>query len=597
MAYLPVKTRPNFSAQGATSFLAKKGVDLRDLPQLLSPEFALNIKNFYVTADGGLIKRKGIEKLEEVAGGHPVRMMVAYDNNTLIYAYNDKIAAYDIAADTSTIINTYSVSSSLYSGDRYGGYFFVTNSKSSIGRISRTLAYDNQTSNFTAGAILTGATSGATAVILQDSDSGATGTLTLGYVVGTFQDNEIITDSSTGSATVNGTITWAFATISGSPICRVLRVIGNRLFAGGISEDESGVWYSQADTGTNPPFSTWTTGTNQGDPGKIFFRNAGRVNDVREFGQNIIVVLSEYGKWAFYISVIDSSGTLKKVDEVVMQKVDFGGNTALMTDHGFFYVNESGLWNLVSLGQPNVAFSKQESQESVLLGNAYFQDVDFSRASMVYDPVRKLVLVTCAKDSDTNNFVIVYNVDFKAFTFFDGWNVSKFTDINGTIYASSDLDTKLYQVFNSDSDDGNDIWCEFYQELRMGGLWTRQILKEFYIQGFLSDSSEVRLSFDIYDKDGTFIEDKTVWEWTPQSSNNLSDGFGVASWGTSSWGGDIDLASTVESFDGCDPRISNFQRLRVKITENSQLPLAINWFSVAGRSKTKIRRRKITKVS
>ncbi len=74
-------------------------------------------------------------------------------------------------------------------------------------KVGSALAYDNQTANFTVGLIVTGATSGATARIQADSDGGATGTLTLISISGVFIDDEIITDSSTGSATVNGAIT------------------------------------------------------------------------------------------------------------------------------------------------------------------------------------------------------------------------------------------------------------------------------------------------------------------------------------------------------------------------------------------------------
>tara|TARA_B110000196_G_C21138960_1_gene662744 strand:- start:612 stop:2321 length:1710 start_codon:yes stop_codon:yes gene_type:complete len=70
-----------------------------------------------------------------------------------------------------------------------------------------TLAYDNQSANFTAATQLTGGTSTATATIMKDTDAGTTGTLTLSNVSGTFQDGETITDdnSTPGSATVNGT--------------------------------------------------------------------------------------------------------------------------------------------------------------------------------------------------------------------------------------------------------------------------------------------------------------------------------------------------------------------------------------------------------
>lgn len=71
-----------------------------------------------------------------------------------------------------------------------------------------TLAYDTQTSNFNAGTIVTGQSSGATARIQSDSDSGTTGTLTLIDIKGEFIDNEIITDNGAtpGSATVNGSL-------------------------------------------------------------------------------------------------------------------------------------------------------------------------------------------------------------------------------------------------------------------------------------------------------------------------------------------------------------------------------------------------------
>jgi hypothetical protein len=64
--------------------------------------------------------------------------------------------------------------------------------------------YDNQTTNFTVGSRVYGATSGASATIVKDTDAGATGTLCLSYVNGTFQDNETIHDTDGGEALVNG---------------------------------------------------------------------------------------------------------------------------------------------------------------------------------------------------------------------------------------------------------------------------------------------------------------------------------------------------------------------------------------------------------
>ena len=67
------------------------------------------------------------------------------------------------------------------------------------------LNYESGTSDFTMGATLTGATSGATGVIKWFSGDTASGTLTLKEVSGTFHNGETITDDEGGSASANGT--------------------------------------------------------------------------------------------------------------------------------------------------------------------------------------------------------------------------------------------------------------------------------------------------------------------------------------------------------------------------------------------------------
>lgn len=70
-----------------------------------------------------------------------------------------------------------------------------------------TLNYTAQGANYTAGLVLTGGTSAATAVIESDADAGTTGTLVLSNIAGTFVNAETITDSSTGTATSSGVLT------------------------------------------------------------------------------------------------------------------------------------------------------------------------------------------------------------------------------------------------------------------------------------------------------------------------------------------------------------------------------------------------------
>lgn len=91
-------------------------------------------------------------------------------------------------------------------------YFMAVSAK----RPGAALAYDTQTGQFTAGNIVTGATSGASGRIVADADGGTTGTLTLQDVNGDFVDNEIITDGATGSATANGALTLSNAALAGA---------------------------------------------------------------------------------------------------------------------------------------------------------------------------------------------------------------------------------------------------------------------------------------------------------------------------------------------------------------------------------------------
>jgi hypothetical protein len=65
------------------------------------------------------------------------------------------------------------------------------------------LAYDTQTGGFSEGSTITGANSGATAIIVADHNTNPTGTMTLSDITGTFEDGELITDTSIGSATTN----------------------------------------------------------------------------------------------------------------------------------------------------------------------------------------------------------------------------------------------------------------------------------------------------------------------------------------------------------------------------------------------------------
>ncbi|MCI0482551.1 MAG: hypothetical protein L0213_13310, partial [Candidatus Dadabacteria bacterium] len=279
MLYSPLKSPVSQAVSKITSLFAKRGKNLRDLPQLLDPQWAQEIQNYLITSDGGLEKRKGMTLLFDASSADGILMLEQWTDDVYLYAYASVLAAYRISTDTKTVIKN-DFATSGFDGARYGDYFFIASPDNKIGRVSFTLAYDGQTGNFTAGQVITGGTSGAKAVILEDADAGVTGTLTLGTVSGAFLNNEAITDPPGGAALVNGTLAYTYTEITNAPMASVLKVADTRLFAGNLRDNPAAVQYSEADTGGNPPFTVWNNATTAGAGGKIFYRNAGTVNDI-----------------------------------------------------------------------------------------------------------------------------------------------------------------------------------------------------------------------------------------------------------------------------------------------------------------------------
>ena len=97
-----------------------------------------------------------------------------------------------------------------------------------------TLVYGTMTAAFTVGKTLTGASSGATALITADANAGATGTLTLSHVVGIFTAAEIVSDDNgtPGSATVTSlgtTVTVEFTDPDRSSMFNIGVTVGDIL--------------------------------------------------------------------------------------------------------------------------------------------------------------------------------------------------------------------------------------------------------------------------------------------------------------------------------------------------------------------------------
>jgi len=513
--------------------MSPKGMDNRNLPQLLDVNYAQNIVNYWISGSGQLIKRKGLESLFASLGTDPITLFAKFTDTYYIYAYGTTLSAYDTSTGASTVIKN-DFTGTTFEGEKYGDYFFVTNKTDGLWCVDTSLAIVSYTSY-------------------------------------------------------------------GAPLASQIAVFGSRLLLGDLSTDDTAVFYTGTDDGTNPPFGNvtfFTEGTLMTGAGSIYYRNGGQVTSITSLGETINVFGKE-GKWGFQIVPENLSGVYYKTDETIYSRQDFGGGRgAITTPVGLIYVNNLGVWQMSSVGTDNVPFSDQEDNISYLLGNDYFDNLDISNASIIYDPQRGYLYISAAEDSSMNNVVLAMNMKLKGYPIskFTGMNISRFFSDDGTLYASSSIGTVLYKAFAGDSDDGFPVGTNYKQELNIGSLQTRKILQGLYVQGFLSKSSVINVKFDIYDVNGVPITDKIKFQWTTQYDLHGADGWDSASWDVSSWDGDSDTADLIESFDGARPTIRNLQRIILHVTCSDALPHVLNWVGIQTKEKVQIRRRKLIEV-
>lgn len=83
------------------------------------------------------------------------------------------------------------------------------------------VAFDGQTTNLTVGDTITGGTSSATGILVEQTDAGATGTLILGNIVGTFVNNDALTDAGSGDGDATGEVTCPLLTPSDQMILQM----------------------------------------------------------------------------------------------------------------------------------------------------------------------------------------------------------------------------------------------------------------------------------------------------------------------------------------------------------------------------------------
>ncbi len=383
--------------------------------------------------------------------------------------------------------------------------------------------------------------------------------------------------------------------VASSPVMKKIFVVANRL-AGVLASDPTQLRYSEVDTGSNPPFTTWSNSTTATDGGQVGYRNAGEIHDVLYLG-NVFICLCDYGKWGFTIDQSDVGGSVNKIDQDVFSNQDLGGFKGIVTEKGIYYVNEGAIMNLISVGQPNIPYSKQENNIAYVLGKSFFENADFSEADLAYDDTNEILMIAYrTAGTSVNNKFLIFNTNTGAFASFTNWPIkSLYVDFDGAIYGTSSVSNTVYRLFDGYDDGGQEISTMYYQEMTgIGDFNTAKDLIKFMAQTSLSTSSLVTFSFDIWDYYNVFQANVHSYCMSLQNQPEQADGYGEISYGSGGYGGNPDENDmTIGSYDTYKPMIRNFQRIFLRVTSSGVVPHTINMFMAEVKEKGYIRIRNI----
>ena len=561
----------NKSRSGGSVSYRSNAVDQRNLNTIT--QGTLKLEGFIKEGEGKFQKSKGHQYIKTI-GSDIITLIEPFFGDWWVVAYGTTVALYYSDTGTVTTVKTDFTTSDPYTGGAYVEKFYLCNGGDKIGYVQMKLSYDAQTADFTKGRTLTGATSGATALIYDDSDGGATGTLTLYNVQGEFIDNETITDDAGGSATANGALTGAYTALTNAPKAKIVRVGAERLYAGNITDDGTGApkpnetWVSASDSGSGIPDS-WTEAVNIGNPYRIRRGGIGEVKDVI-INNEVVFVIYEQGRGASkLVFEADGSGGVDQRLEDVFFNTDFGGQQgAISTKHGIFYGTQNGVY-LMRGGSGNVV---DESNIMEGYSEAERAKYDFSDCDMVYLPVSELLIVTCRKNSGSNNATLLYDIRDGVLSERTGWTFKRISkDYTGnTLLATDSYTGKIAEYLSGYDDDGKDVFCKWEKDFDFGDIKQVKSMQELTINGKLGTNSLVRIEIDVWDEDHNITQNKFVYEWTLDTNGMAGqNGYNEMGYNATAYNGQT-IQEATGHFNAC--YIPRFTKIRVRVKESSMLP-------------------------
>lgn len=325
------------------------------------------------------------------------------------------------------------------------------------------LGFDAETGAFEVGETVTGGTSGATAEIHGIVKTSATeGTLRLGAITGTFQDNEAITDGATGAATVAGTSSaGSTVSVTGVDTSTLSQVwlFKERLFF--VEGNTPSFWYLPTES-IGGAATEFNLGSVFARGGSLLFGATWSLDSGAGL-DDVCIFVSDQGEIAVYEGSDPSSATTWSLVGVYdigkpLNKHGFfkaGGDLAILTEDGIIPVSEALKKDRAALQTVAVSYPIEDAWKSAIANRTGNYPISVSLWQS-----QTLLLVGTPETEGGSSVSFAANARTGAWARIIGWDVRCSAVVDDQLYFGNEAG----QILSADTggtDDGT-AYSAFY---------------------------------------------------------------------------------------------------------------------------------------
>lgn len=320
------------------------------------------------------------------------------------------------------------------------------------------LEYDAETGTFTEGLVVTGA-GGATATIQRVIDDGTTGTLLVtGIAGGPFNNDELITDSSTGSATSNipSGVTSVVAAFTGVASSSISALWEHKSRIWMIEKGSMSAWYLPVDVRTGAATEFPLDGVFKHGSNLLF--GATWSLDSGDGLDDICMFATANGEVAVYKGTNPSSAStwalvgVYKIGRPLNKNAFFqaGGDLVVITDDGMVPISQAISKDRAALQALALTYPIEDRWRRLVTN---YNGTDRAFEAVLW-PQQAMLLVTVPVQNVEANYCLIANSRTGGWARYTGWDARSLLVVGDECYFGTQAG-EVFRAEQSGQDDGS----------------------------------------------------------------------------------------------------------------------------------------------